>query len=270
MKVAGLTSGISRTATISAEAYIGAGVSIGPGAVVEAGAHLEDGVQIGPMAVICGSVRLGSGVLVFPHAVIGADPQIRSPEPAVGGKTDIGAETILREGVTVHCGTEGRSTVIGADCLLMANSHIAHDCQIGDGVVISHAAALGGHVTVGDNATIGGLAGVHQWVRIGELAMLGALAKATRDILPMTLADGNPAVHCRINSVRLERHRIDADNQRAITQALAALAAGQDITEHPETGSIGTFLRAPSHRGLAAFGPVRDDARHLGRRSASP
>ena len=255
MRVAGLTSGISRTASIGAGAHIGAGVAVGHGAVVEAGAYLDDGVQVGPMAVICGSVRLGTGVQVFPHAVIGADPQIRDLRSA-GGTTEIGAGTVLREGVTVHSGTDGGSTVVGAGCLVMANSHISHDCRVGDGVVISHGAALAGHVTVGDDATIGGLAGVHQWVRIGELAMLGALAKATRDILPMTLADGNPARHRRANSVGLERHGVGADVQNSVVRALAELAAGRDIAERPESagGRIAAFLRAPSRRGLAAFG----------------
>jgi acyl-[acyl carrier protein]--UDP-N-acetylglucosamine O-acyltransferase len=120
MRVAGLAGGISRTALISADAHLGAGVSIGHGAVVEAGAYLDDGVQVGPMAVVCGSVRLGRGVLVFPHAVIGADPQIRDPGLAAFGTTEIGPGTVLREGATVHRGTEGRSTVVGADCLVMA------------------------------------------------------------------------------------------------------------------------------------------------------
>lgn len=249
MRVAGLVSGIAATAVISAEARLGAGVSIGHGAVVEAGAYLEHGVQVGPMAVICGSARLGRGVLVFPHAVIGADPQIRDFRPEAGGTTEIGPGTVLREGVTVHRGTEGGSTVVGADCLVMANSHISHDCRVGRGVVISQGAGLAGHVTVGDDATIGGMAGVHQWVRIGELAMLGALAKATRDILPMALADGNPATHRRANTVGMRRRGIGADDQHRITRDLAALAAGEDAT----SDHIVAFLDAPSRRGLAAF-----------------
>jgi UDP-N-acetylglucosamine acyltransferase len=255
MRVAGLTSGISPTASIGAGAHIGAGVSVGHGAVVEAGAYLDDGVQVGPMVVICGSVRLSSGVLVFPHAVIGADPQIRNLRSEAAGTTEIGSGTVLREGVTVHCGTDGGSTVVGAGCLVMANSHISHDCRVGDGVVISHGAGLAGHVTVGDNATIGGLAGVHQWVRIGELAMLGALAKATRDVLPMTLADGNPAEHRRVNSVGLDRHGIGPDDQGSIVRAFAELASGRDLTAPPDSaaGRIAAFLRAPSRRGVAVF-----------------
>jgi UDP-N-acetylglucosamine acyltransferase len=255
MRVAGLTSGISRTASIGAGAHLGAGVSVGHCAVVEAGAQLGDGVQVGPMAVICGSARLKAGVLVFPHAVIGADPQVRDLQPESGGTTEIGPGTVLREGVTIHCGTNGGRTVVGADCLVMANSHIAHDCRVGDNVVISHGVGLAGHVTVGDDATIGGLAGVHQWVRIGELAMLGALAKATRDILPMTLADGNPARHHRVNSVGLDRRGVGADDQNSIVRVFAELAAGREIAEQPDSaaGRIASFLRAPSRRGLAAF-----------------
>jgi UDP-N-acetylglucosamine acyltransferase len=255
MRVAGLAGGISRTALISADAHLGAGVSVGHGAVVEAGAYLDDGVQVGPMVVVCRSVRLGRGVLVFPHAVIGADPQIRDPGSAAFGTTEIGPETVLREGATVHCGTEGGSTVVGADCLVMANSHISHDCRVGRGVVISQGAGLAGHVTVGDDATIGGMAGVHQWVRIGELAMLGALAKATRDILPMSLADGNPASHRRPNTVGMERHGIGAEEQHGIARTLAALASGRDPAEPPGSAAdrIVAFLGAPSRRGLAAF-----------------
>jgi UDP-N-acetylglucosamine acyltransferase len=255
MRVAGLAGGIARTAMISADAHLGAGVSVGHCAVVEAGAYLDDGVQVGPMVVVCGSVRLGRGVLVFPHAVIGADPQIRNPGSAPFGSTEIGPGTVLREGATVHCGTEGRSTVVGADCLVMANSHISHDCQVGRGVVISQGAGLAGHVTVGDDATIGGMAGVHQWVRIGELAMLGALAKATRDILPMSLADGNPASHRRANKVGMERHGVGAADQQRVDRVLSALASGGDPAEPP--GSVAdrivAFLSTPSRRGLAAF-----------------
>jgi UDP-N-acetylglucosamine acyltransferase len=162
---------------------------------------------------------------------------------------------VLREGVTVHRGSEGRSTVVGADCLVMANSHISHDCRVGRGVVITQGAGLAGHVTVGDHATIGGMAGVHQWVRIGELAMLGALAKATRDILPMALADGNPASHRRANTLGMQRRGVGAEDQRRIARVLAALAIGEDAAAHPDeaAGSIVSFLRAPSRRGLAGF-----------------
>ena len=255
MKVAGLANGISPTAVVSDQAHIGNGVSIGHYAVVESGARLEEGVQVGPMAVICGSARLGHGVLVFPHAVVGADPQITYPESGPGGTAEIGAGTVLREGATVHRGSHGGSTVLGADCLVMASGQISHDCRVGDGVVVGQGAGLGAHVTVGDHATIGVQAGVHQWVRIGALAMVGPLARATRDILPMTLADGNPALHRRVNSVALSRHGVGTEDQAVLARLLVALSGGSELP--PLAGKFGDivaeFLNETSRRGLAVF-----------------
>ncbi|GIX22745.1 MAG: hypothetical protein KatS3mg121_1528 [Gammaproteobacteria bacterium] len=164
---------------------------------------------------------------------------------------------MLREFVTVHRPIEpGGETRIGAGCLLMVGAHVAHDCRVGDRVVLTNAAQLGGHVEVGDDAVIGGLAGVHQFVRIGRGAMVAAHAMVRKDILPFSLAAGQPARHQRLNTVGLRRRGVPAAARRALEAAFRACRAGRrpeaDGTV-PEVAALLAFLSAPSRRGLAGF-----------------
>ncbi|GIT39796.1 MAG: hypothetical protein Ct9H300mP8_09920 [Gammaproteobacteria bacterium] len=118
----------------------------------------------------------------------------------------IGHRNIIREYVSIHSGTEENSeTVLGNDCALLAQSHVAHNCVVGDHVTLSHQVSLGGHVTIGDYANPGGLSGVHQFCRVGQAAMVAGMAKATQDVLPYTIADGNPARMRVINKIGMER-----------------------------------------------------------------
>jgi UDP-N-acetylglucosamine acyltransferase len=223
-----------------------------PTAVVSSAAQLAQDVSIGPYAVVHAGVRLAAGVKIDSHAVIGGDPQDLS---FTGGRTyvEIGPNTAIREGAIIHRATTAAvPTRIGANCLIMGQTHIGHDTQIGDGVVIAQQTALAGHVTVGDGAVIGGICGVHQHVRIGAQAMVAAMAKVTRDVLPFCAVDGNPATHRALNVVGLRRSGVT--DYRALRVAFHRLRAREELdNEDGLVGQLAEFLAARSVRGIAAF-----------------
>ncbi len=230
---------------------------IHPTAVVAAEAELADDVVIGPYAVVHAGVRLASGVQIDAHAVIGGAPQdLTFP----GGTTyvEIGPRTVVREGAIIHRATSAETpTRIGARCLIMGQTHIGHDCQLGDGVVIAQQTALGGHVSVDDDAVVGGMTAVHQYVRIGTRSMVGAMAKVNRDVLPFSAVDGNPATHRALNIVGLRR--TGTTDFRALRAAFGRLRAHEELEDG--TGlveELRVFLAAESVRGIASF--ARDEA----------
>ncbi len=247
---------IHPTAVVSPKAHLAPDVKIGPYAVVEGPCEIGPGVEIGAHVVIHPFVRLALGVKVGPHAVLGGIPQDLSFR---GQETwlEVGENTVLREGVILHRSTqEERPTRIGRDCYLMGYAHVAHDAQVGNGVILTQSAAVAGHVEIGDYAVIGGLAGIHQFVRIGTRAMVGALAKPTRDILPFALADGSPALHYRLNTVGLRRAGIHGERYKALEQAFRAVREGRSLEGLPDTEEVRTlkaFLAAPSRRHLSGF-----------------
>jgi len=164
-------------------------MQIHPAALVESGAQLGAGCIIHPYAVVRRGCVLGDGVVVHPFAVVGGDPQDLGFDVANDSMVRVGARSIIREHVTISRATRaGAATEIGADCFLMAACHVAHDCSVGDRVVIANAALLAGHVHVGDHAFLGGGAVVHQFCRIGESAMIGGGARISLDVPPFTMA----------------------------------------------------------------------------------
>jgi UDP-N-acetylglucosamine acyltransferase len=185
--------------------YIISPMRIDPTALVESGAQLGAACVIHPYAVIRRHCVLDDGVVVHPFAVIGGDPQDLGFDAASDSGVHIGARTIIREHVTISRATRaGAATEIGADCFLMAASHVAHDCRVGDGVVIANAVLLAGHVQIGDRAFLGGGAVVHQFCRIGESAMIGGGARISRDVPPFTMATERDAL-IGLNKVGLRR-----------------------------------------------------------------
>jgi len=253
---------IHPTAAVSPKARLLGRVEIGPYAVIEGPCEVGDGVRIGPHAVILPYVRLGEEVRVGAHAVLGGEPQDLSFKGQESW-LEVGAHTVLREGVTLHRSTrEDRPTRIGTGCYLMAYSHVAHDCQIDDGVILTNNVMLAGHVSVGKGAVIGGGAAVHQFVRIGAGAMLGGMAGARKDILPFTLATEVPAIHYRLNTVGLRRRGVNGERYKALERAFRALRAGnplpEDLPETPEVLELRAFLASPSKRGIARF--IQHDA----------
>jgi UDP-N-acetylglucosamine acyltransferase len=180
-------------------------MQIHPTALIQEGARLGAGCVIHAHAVICGPCELGEGVVVHPFAVIGGDPQDLSFDANTPSGVRVGARTVIREHVTISRATKsGGATQIGSDCFLMAACHVAHDCHVGDRVVIANAVLLGGHIQIGDRAFLGGGAVIHQFCRIGESAMIGGGARISRDVAPYTLATERNAM-IGLNLVGLRR-----------------------------------------------------------------
>jgi UDP-N-acetylglucosamine acyltransferase len=213
-------------------------VSIHPTAVVSPGARLAEGVTVGPYSIIDEEVEVGRDSWIGAHVVIrpytsigercrlfqfGSIGEIPQDLKFAGeaSRLTIGDGTTIREFVTLNRGTAGGGglTSIGAGCLLMAYVHVAHDCHVGNGVVMSNAASLAGHVIVEDRASIGGLAGVHQFVRIGTYAFVGAGSLLTKDVPPYTLSAGNPQRLYGLNVVGLKRAGFAPEVMRALKEA---------------------------------------------------
>ena len=208
---------IHPTAAVAPGAVIGAGCRVGPGCVIGPDVVLEDDVELIAHVVVDGHTRLGKGVRVFPFATIGMAPQDLKykNEPT---RCEVGAGTLVREGATVHRASVGGSgvTVVGANCMLMATAHVAHDCVLGDGVILANNVMLGGHVQVGAGAFIGGGAAVHQTVRVGRLAMVSGLAGVTNDIPPFGYVFGLPARLVGFNKIGLLRRGASRDQLRTL------------------------------------------------------
>lgn len=203
---------------------------IHPSAIIDPGAELAEGVSVGPFTVIGPDVQIGAGTTVGPHVVIrgptrigcdnrlfqfasvGEDPQDKKYKGEVT-RLEIGDRNVIREYATIHRGTiQDRSvTRIGSDNLLMAYTHVAHDCVIGDGVIMANGASLAGHVTVDDFAILGGFTLVHQFCRIGRYSFSGMGSVISRDIPPYVMIGGSPTKPRGINQVGLERQGFDAE-----------------------------------------------------------
>jgi UDP-N-acetylglucosamine acyltransferase len=197
---------IDSRAVISPQAQIAADVQVGPFTVIGADVVIGSGTWIGPHAVINGPTRIGADNKIFQFASIGDAPQDKkyNGEPT---RLEIGDRNVFRESVTVNRGTthDKGVTHIGNDNLLMAYSHVAHDCHLGDQIVMANCATLGGHVEIGDWVTMGGLSAVHQHTKIGAHCFIAHNAAVTRDVPPYVMAVGRPAVPHSVNSVGLQR-----------------------------------------------------------------
>ena len=215
--------------------------SVHPSSVVSPEAQLADDVVVGPFCVIGPHVSIGPRTRLLSHVVvegwtsIGSDCTIFQ-FASVGAQTQdlkykggaprvsVGSGTTIREGVTIHAATnDGDLTSVGNNCHIMAYAHIAHDCIVGDRVILANAATLAGHVIIEDRAIIGGLVGIHQFVRIGRLSITGGCSKVTQDIPPYMMADGNPALVHTINKVGLERAGVNEKAQAVVKQAYRIL-----------------------------------------------
>ena len=199
---------IHPTAVIEEGARIGDDVQIGPYCVIGADVSIGDGCELKSHVVVSGRTTMGAGNRVFPFSAIGQEPQDLKyhGEPS---QVIIGDNNQIRENVTINAGTEGGGMItrIGDNNLLMAYAHIAHDCIVGNRIVLANCATLAGHVEVEDDAIIGGLSAIQQFVRIGQLAMIGGMSGVTKDVPPYTLlAGGYRAGLSGLNVVGLKRH----------------------------------------------------------------
>lgn len=236
------------TACIDPRAELDANVEIGPYAVVEAGVRLAAGVRIGPHAVLRGRTEIGPEVVVHAHAVVGGLPQDRKFS-GEHSRVRIGPRTVLREFVTVNgaCEEDG-VTEIGADAWIMAYCHVAHDCSVGNGVVLANGTQIAGYCSIGEGATLGGVSTVHQGVRIGALAMTGASARVAHDVPPFCLADGHPARLRGLNRVGLRRAGWSRARRQALETAyhrlfvLGPLAAGRAALADDRSSDVQMML----------------------------
>ena len=192
-------------AFVDSSAELHDGVSIASGAIIGPNVVIESGTQIGPNAVIEGKTKIGKNNKVFPNVFIGLEPQDLKYK---GASTEviIGDNNTFRECVTINKATyEGEKTIIGNNNLLMAYTHIGHNCELGNGIVLSNSVQVAGHVKVEDNAIIGGCLGIHQFVHVGYLAMIGGMTRVDRDVPPFCLAEGHPGRLRGLNRVGIKR-----------------------------------------------------------------
>ncbi len=216
---------IHPTAIIAPQAKLAPDVSVGPYTVIGPDVEIGAGAIVGPHAVVDGHTKLGAKVQVFQFASVGAPPQDLkyAGEPT---RVEIGDGTILRESVTIHRGTAtgGGLTRIGAQCLVMAYAHVAHDCVLGDRVILANGVQLAGHVEIESHAILGGLSAVHQFARIGTSAMLGGGTMASKDVVPFVHCSGNRDVQLHgINSLGLRRRGFSDERIRSLKAAYRIL-----------------------------------------------
>jgi len=214
---------IHPTAIVNPEAKLGENLSVGPYAVIENDVEIGNDCVIGPQAVLYAGARIGNRVKISQGASVANLPQDLkfSGEPTL---FIIGDDTVVREFATLHRGTKetGRSK-IGKNCLLMAYSHIPHDCEVGDNCIIANAVQIGGHSHIEDWVIIGGLAGLHQFSRVGEHSMIAGAAKITQDVPPYILAVNNPAEFGGLNVVGLRRRGFKAEDIQILKEAYKCL-----------------------------------------------
>jgi UDP-N-acetylglucosamine acyltransferase len=253
---------IHPTAIISPKAELAASVTVGPYSVIGDQVILHEDVEVGSQTVIEGPSEFGSGTVFFPFVSAGQAPHDLKFK---GEKSWLraGERNIFREFSTIHRGTEvgGGLTSIGSDNLFMAQSHIAHDCHIGNQVIFANAATLAGHVIVEDFATIGAFSGVHQFCRVGRYAFIGASSAVVKDALPYARTVGNHAKCYGANTIGLERKGFSKEQIKIIkrafrlllnsklntTQALAAIKA--ELSGYAEIDYLVEFIQQ-SERGV--------------------
>lgn len=253
---------IHPTAVVHPKARLGADCTVGPYCVIGEHVELGDGCVLHSHVVLDGHTTLGRRNEIFPFVCLGLKTQDLKWQGGVT-RTQIGDENTFREHVTVHSATQdGGVTIIGSHNHLLAYAHVAHDCRLGNHIVMSNVATLAGHVVVEDHAVIGGLAAVHQFCRIGRMAIVGGCSKVVQDVPPFMLADGNPARTRTLNKVGLERNGVGAPAQAAlklafrlliregltVSNALARIEA--EVPPLPEIQHLVRFVRE-SERGIS-------------------
>jgi UDP-N-acetylglucosamine acyltransferase len=252
---------IHATAIVHPNANVDRGVDIGPYCIVGENVTIGRGTVLQAHVVVNGWTEIGEDCDIYPFATIGAASQDRKYQ-GERAFTRVGNRTVLREYCSIQRATGPEAvTAVGDDCLLLAYTHIAHNCILGNGVTMSNLAQLAGHVEVGDYVTIGGQAGVHQFTRIGRYAMIGGASKITKDVPPFFLIEGNPAEPYGLNSVGLRRatftvemrnelkrfYKILYNPKFNVSQAVESMK--EEVTSEPGRELI-AFLEAPSQRGI--------------------
>ncbi|MCI0653994.1 MAG: acyl-ACP--UDP-N-acetylglucosamine O-acyltransferase [Methylococcaceae bacterium] len=248
---------IHPSAIVSPSASLGADVEVGPYAIIEDDVEIGDGCHIDAHTVIRPFVIMGKGNRILPNSVIGGLPQDTGFDPNHRTEVLIGDNNVFREGVTVNrATTPGSATRIGSDCYFMNNSHVAHDCVVGDRVIFASDVAIGGFVEIGDRAFLGGGAKVHQYCRIGAVVMVSGTVGVLQDVIPYTMAGDSPARHYRLNIVGLKRAGVSGDRYKLLSQAFRRLKNRETLDglpDSPEMSYLRTWISSPSKRGISSF-----------------
>jgi UDP-N-acetylglucosamine acyltransferase len=252
---------IHSTAIVHPKADVAPTCDIGPYCVIGEHVTLGDNCRLHSHVVVDGHTRLGQGNEIFPFAAIGLKTQDLKYK---GGapRLEIGGHNVFREGVTVHCATnDGEATVIGSNNLFIIHAHVAHDCVLGDHIIMSGFAGLAGHCVVEEHAILGGYVAVHQFCRIGKFSMIGGCTKIVQDVVPFMIVDGNPGATRDVNKIGLQRQGVSDEAQAALrnaykiifredlstANALAKVEA--ELPPLPEVKHLVQFIRA-SERGI--------------------
>ena len=224
---------IHNTSVIEKGAKIGKNVKVGPFCYVGSKVQISDDVELISNVHLEGNTNIGKGTKIFPFASIGTVPQDLKYQGEVNS-LEIGENNTIREYVTINPGTEGggRKTIIGNNCLLMISSHIAHDCNIGNDVVIANNVPLGGHVIIEDSVVIGGNSAVQQFTRIGRLAMIGGMTGVLKDVIPFGLSFGNRNYLRGINIIGLKRKKYDNKKIMELDAAFNKIFSSKNLHEN--------------------------------------
>jgi UDP-N-acetylglucosamine acyltransferase len=255
--------GVHPTAIIEDGAKIGDGVAIGPYCLVGPQVTLGDGVALVSHVVVAGRTTIGPRTRIFPFASIGHQPQDLKyhGEPST---LAIGADCVIREGVTMNPGTEagGLATIVGDRCAFLASSHIGHDSKVGNNVILSNNVMIAGHVTIGDYVILGGGAAVIQFSRIGSHAFVGGLSGLENDLIPYGMALGNRAHLAGLNIIGLRRRGFTREQIHDLRRAYRLLFADEgtmkervvdvaaEFDQHPIVQEVLSFIRAGGDRSI--------------------
>ena len=234
---------IHPTAVVEDGAQIAASAEIGPFCWISSKAKIGENVRLLARVTVYGDTTIGEGTVVFPGAVLGTGPQDHGNEFQDDAKLVIGKRNVIRENVTMHAGTpKGQSdpqdgstpekmiTRVGDDGMFMVNSHVAHDCVVGNNVIMTNNAVIGGHVRVGDGAILGGNSAVHQFCRIGRKAMIGGMTGIGRDVIPFAMVTGDRGKLRGLNIIGLKRSGCDEHTIKSVTRAYMYIFKSNDGT----------------------------------------
>ena len=224
---------IHQAAMIDPKAKIHNNVKIGPYSIIGANVEIEENTEIQSHVSIIGNTKIGKNNKIYSFASIGNDPQdlkFQGEET----KLEIGNNNKIREYVTINPGTNGGGglTKIGNNCLFMVSSHIAHDCFVGDNVILANNVPLGGHANIEDNVIVGGNSAVQQFTRIGKFAMIGGMCGVVRDIIPYSIAHGNRSILQGLNLIGLRRKNIPNQDIKILSEAYKEIFKNENLTEN--------------------------------------
>lgn len=245
---------IHPTAVVEPTVKLGKGVKIGPYCVLSGDAVLEDGVHLMSHVVIAGNTIIGKKTTVYPFASLGHLPQDlkHKGEPS---HLKIGKHNVIREYVTMQGGTEGGGlvTTVGDHCFFMASSHVAHDCNLGNHIIMANCATLAGHVQVADYAIIGGLSAIHQFVRIGQHAIIGGMSAVEDDVIPYGSVKGERANLYGINIIGLKRRGFTRETVESLRSAYKDIFEGTLPLKERAENAVQKYEKEPSVKEVIEF-----------------